>query len=173
DRDWSSDVCSSDLPAAPSSTPSPAPRPDPVVLAVSDTSGGLALYALRAGSHSAVLLRRLTTSPETDAWAISVSGGTSPTVCAVFEPHMDGPNELWCYAPGHTRGRLVTRNVGFAVAVRADGRALAWTDAAQNQALVIADLAGDVATVRSRARYQADAPADRGVPESLDALSWL
>jgi hypothetical protein len=142
-------------------------------LAVSDSAPGLALYSLAPGGHAAVLLRRLVIPESTSPWAISLSAGTRPTVCAVFEPTMDRPNELWCYPPGASRGRLVTKNVSYAVAVRADGRALAWTDAAPNQGLVVADLAGDVATVRSRQRYVADRPADEGVPESLDALSWL
>jgi hypothetical protein len=156
-----------------SATSSPNPTPTPLVLAVADSGPGLALYSLAPAAHSAVLLRRLAIPPDTTPAAISLSGGTRPTVCVVFEAIMDHPNELWCYPAGASQGRLVTRNVSYAVAVRDDGRALAWTDRAQNQGLVLADLAGAVATVRSRQSYDRDAPADRGVPESLDALSWL
>jgi hypothetical protein len=106
---------------------------------------------------------------------VSLSAGAAPTVCAIWSPHTKGstaPDELRCYLPGATQGRVVAHHV-YTVGLRADGRAVAWTDLQPNQGFVVADLAGDVATVRSRTRYVEEAPADAGVPESLDDVDWI
>src|SRR4051812_39269181 len=146
--------------ASPSGTPSspvPAASPPParsVVLAFAGGVGGLALYSLAPGSHAAALVRRLAGPSGMHVAHVSLSGGSQPTVCAVWtvEPGDDRPAELRCYRRGATEGRTVARGHFDGVGVRPDGRAVAWTEQASNGVLVVADLAGDVATVRSRQR---------------------
>ncbi|MBK5305740.1 MAG: hypothetical protein JJD92_03535 [Frankiaceae bacterium] len=162
---------------SPSPLPSPAasalPAADSLLLAVADKRGGLALYAVSRGSHSATLVRRLDGPPRHVVNRVSLSSGNSPTACVVWGPAdvtSPSPRELRCYRPGSGAGRLVSDKASYDVGVRADGRALAWTEG--NQDLVIADLAGDVATVRARMPYAEGAPPG-GYPEGLGDLDWI
>jgi hypothetical protein len=157
-------------------TPSAAAAP--LVVAVGDSRGGLALYAVAPGGHAAVLLRRLEGPAKKVVTAVSLSGGGSPTACAVWreQPEDTGaPHELRCYGPGAIEGRVVARDAGDAVGVRQDGRALAWTDNGgnENQTLLVADLAADAATVRTREKYAPGYPPGAPALESLTQLDWL
>jgi hypothetical protein len=143
------------------------------MLAVADKRGGLALYSVAAGTHTAALARRLAGPSHHAVTAVSLAGGTSPTVCAIWRRAPGGAagTPLICYPGGASKGRVVRPEVNeLQLGVRADGRALAWTEGGQY--LVIADLAGAVATVRSRMLYADDAP-EGAYPESLDAVDWI
>src|SRR5205085_12197030 len=122
------------------------------------------LYAVANGGTRAVPVRHLVGPVGHVPADVSLSAGPLPVVCAVWESKAS--DELWCYGAGATSGRRVADDVS-AVAVRPDGHAVAWTVQTPNQGFVVADLVGDVATVRSRHRYVEDAPPDAGIPESL------
>jgi hypothetical protein len=147
------------------------------MLAAADKRGGLALYAVQPRTHLAVAAGRLDGPAGMDVVSVSLSSGTSPTVCAVWGPvPVDSgvPRELWCYAPGAKKGRRISRAASFGVGVRADGRALAYAevDEQHRESLVIADLAGGVATIRSRMPYAKDLPPG-GIPEGLGDVDWI
>lgn len=168
--------------AAPSPSSSPAPGPPSlvaavprgaVVLAAATASGALRLFTLAPGSSAAVPLRTLVGPAHGTVEGVSLSGESGPTVCAVWRPAAGDPEasfELRCYPPGATAGRVVRSDVGLDIGLRADGRAIAWTEG--NQELVVADLARGVATVRTRMRYAPDAP-EGGYPEALGDLDWI
>jgi hypothetical protein len=118
-------------------------------------------------AHVAVLVRRLAGPTKNVVEQVSLAAGPTPSVCAVWT------RELRCYRSGAVKGRVVSRNPGYGVGIRSDGGAVAWTESEANQLLVIADLNGDVTTVRMRERFAKGAPADAGIPESLDDLHWL
>jgi hypothetical protein len=170
-------------PSPSTASPSPAASPPttlaaPLVIAVGDSRGGLGLYAVPPGGHAAVLLHRLNGPAGKVVAAVSLSAGASPTACVVWreEPEStDAPHDLRCYRPGALVGRVVARNAGDAVGVRDDGRALAWTDNGgnENQTLLVADLTGDAASVRSQQKYAPGYPAGAAALESLTQLDWL
>ena len=144
---------------------------------MADKKGGLFLYAVPPGEHQAGLLRTFQSPDSRVASQVSLSSNAAPTVCAVWrdadaEAQQSSP-QLWCYAAGVSDGRLISRKASFGVGVRADGRAVAWTENESNTELVVADLDGDVAKERSRQRYAPAQPADAGLPASIDRLDWL
>ena len=145
------------------------------MLAVADARGGLALYAVARGDHVATLLRRLDGRRGMTVDSVSLSGGPSPAACAVWRSRpsasTDTTSDLVCYASGATRGRVIQSGETGTVGVRGDGRALAWTEYNSGD-LVIADLAGDVVTVRRRMPYAESAPPG-GYPEGLGEVDWI
>jgi hypothetical protein len=165
--------------AAPSPTPvsSPSPGAKPLVLAVADNKGGLALYAVPPGQHVAGLLRRFYAPPNRIVGQVSLSENAAPVVCAVWRDHdaeaEQSAPQLWCYPAGSSVGRLLSKDASYGVGVRADGGAVAWTERATNPDLVVADLDGNgAAKVRSRSRYAPNAP-EGGLPEGLTDVDWF
>jgi hypothetical protein len=147
------------------------------VIAAAESEGRLGLYAVVAGGHEGRLIRRLEGPAGMVPRSLSLSSGADPVVCATWgAPPQDAGEvasaELRCYRRGATRGRAVARDVQR-VGVRADGRAVAWIDGQANSGLYVADLAGDVATVRTHERYVADAPATAGIPEGISEVDWI
>jgi hypothetical protein len=171
--------------ASPTSAASPVAAQQPVegdlVLAVASPEKGLVLHRVAEGQRAATPYLTLHGPPDTVVAGVSLSGGTSPTVCAVWLQAGDPDegalqSELRCYAPGDTAGaQVVTEELpGHRVGVRADGAALAWTESGSNQQLVVADLQGDVVTERFREPYAPGLPAGSGgLPVGLDDLDWL
>jgi hypothetical protein len=175
--------------AAPSPTASPPPAsappavsaapsvpPSSVLLVAADPVGNAGLYSLAPRSQRAQLMRTLESRGDWSIGSVSLSAGPTPTICAVWvgqaEPSQG--RQLRCYAAGDSRGRIIRSENPVAVAVRADGRAVAWieTEPNANSVVVVAYLAGDAATVRSRFRH-ADVPPDGGIPEGVTDVSWL
>ena len=111
------------------------------VLAVSvKGSPGLELY--RVGrDRKATLLDKVeppTAGERAASW--SLSGGDKPDLCVAWRAGAKG--ELWCYPFGRhgTRVDLQRRGAPGVVALRPDGRALAWTvESGRVQDLVTAD----------------------------------
>jgi hypothetical protein len=170
--------------ASPTSAASPVAAQQPVegdlVLAVASPEKGLVLHRVAEGQRAATPYLTLQGPSGTVVAGVSLSGGTSPTVCAVWLQAGDPDEgalqlELRCYAPGDTVGTaVVTQELpGRRVGVRADGGAVAWTESSGNQALVVAGLQGDVATERSRELYVPQQPPEGGLPVGLDDLDWL
>ena len=158
---------------SPATSPAPSAAPDRIVVAAARAAGTLELFTLASGAQAAVPLRTLEGPAHHVVASVSLSAGISPTVCAVWRPaasDTQGSFELRCYPPGASAGRGIRSDVNVEIGLRADGRAIAWTEG--NQELVIADLAAGVATVRSRMRYNPAAP-EGGYPESLDELDWI
>jgi hypothetical protein len=171
-------------PTSPAPGISPAAAQQPVegdlVLAVTSPEDGLLLHRVAEGQRTATPYLTLQGPPDSVVKGVSLSGGTSPTVCAVWWPTSDPDDgvrqsELRCYPPGETDGAVVVATQpGHRVGVRPDGGAVAWTEPGNNQHLVIADLAGGVATERSREPYAPGLPEDfGGLPQGLDDLDWL
>jgi hypothetical protein len=165
-------------PTSPSAVPAQQPAEGDLVLAVAGPDG-LVLHRLEQGSRTAEPFRELSGPDGAVVSAVSLSSGQSPTVCVLWG-EVVGPaegepqSELHCYAPGATSGRLVSaQQPGPDVAVRADGRAVAWTEGSLDQSLVVADLDGDRAQERLRERYAPDVPPDVGLPQGLHDLSWV
>src|SRR3954447_15005987 len=130
-------------PSASATAAAATPAALPMMLAFGGGVGVLSLYSVAPGSHAASLVRRLAGPSGMHVWALSLSGGADPTVCAVWtvEPGDERQAQLRCYRPGATQGHTVaTTGVFGGVSVRADGRALAWTEQAGNPRLVVADL---------------------------------
>jgi hypothetical protein len=151
--------------------------PSSVLLVAADPVGNAGLYSLAPRSRHAQLVRHLDSHGDWSITSVSLSAGPTPTICAVWNGQAEPPqgSQLRCYAAGDSLGRVVRSENPLAVAVRADGRAVAWLEAEANSntALVVADLAGDVATVRYRAGYAADLPPDGGIPEGVNDVDWL
>jgi hypothetical protein len=156
---------------------SPSPGAEPLVLAVADKKGGLSLYAVPPGEHTASLFRRLEGPAKKVVAAVSLSQNAAPTVCAVWRSApsatADTSSELICYPPSVDRGRQIAGDV-LSVGVRADGRAVAWVEYNTDSALVIADVDPDSgeAKERSRMHYAPGAPPG-GMPEGIADVDWL
>ena len=136
---------------------------------------GLSLYQLPAGSSRATRWRTLAGPDDRVVQSVSLSAGESPTVCAVWrEPDGEPAADLLCYEPGSDEGRVVASPGGYgAVAVRPDGRALAWAGGGFNQTLTVADYEDGVATVRTEERYAAGQPEDAALPAGVGRLDWV
>jgi hypothetical protein len=151
--------------------------PSSVLLVAADPVGNAGLYSLAPRSRHAQLVRDVDSHGDSSITSVSLSAGPTPTICAVWNGQAEPPqgSHLRCYAPGDSLGRIVRSENPLAVAVRGDGRAVAWLEAEANSntALVVADLAGDVARVRYRAGYAADLPPDGGIPEGVNDVDWL
>src|SRR3954451_25112755 len=65
-------------PASPSASPATPASAGSVVLAVTDGKGGLGLYAVPPGKHSAAFVRRLAGPPDSAIMATSLSAGAAP-----------------------------------------------------------------------------------------------
>lgn len=144
------------LSATPPTAATPAPStasPSDVVLAVAGETD-VTLYRLRGGGVRAERVRGL--APPTGAsgvFDVSLSAGPTPVTCAVWRLGADVEAfELRCYDWGDSTGRPVRgadRNT-TALAVRADGRALAWADGSLNSTLRVGRLVdGQVTDVKS------------------------
>lgn len=166
-------------PAAVPSSASAAPSVSAsgLLLLAADQVGNAGLYSLAPRKRQARLVRNLQSLGDWSIASASMSAGPRPTICAVWHGQAEPPQgtQLRCYADGDSRGRIVPSDTPVAVAVRPDGRAVAWIESETNSntAVVVADLAGDVVTVRSRARYAADLPPDGGIPEAVSDVAWL
>jgi hypothetical protein len=116
-------------------------RSSAAVLAVSTKgSGTIALYRVGRDRRATLITEVRPPQPRERAASWSLSGGDKPDLCVAWRAGSLG--ELWCYPFGRQGAPvdLQRRGAPGSVALRADGRGVAWTvESGTVQDLVVAD----------------------------------
>ncbi|MDX6275784.1 MAG: hypothetical protein QOJ92_2994 [Frankiales bacterium] len=169
--------------AAPSATPTP-PAVS-VLVALERSTGALEVYRVDSARHA--LRQRLMGRPAKDyrPSSIAFAAASNPTMCVTWQRvgHEDADGQLLCYAPGAFVGHRVAGvpHTPTAVALRADGKALAWTESAGDPSyqmdLLVGDFDGNAVRNVRRIAYDPSCPPSKGEEclgfLGVGALAWV